>query len=112
MLEAISQFDFHHRLEEREQPSVVLFSSIDCGSCRQLKQVLQTLAERRPEWSFIEVDAQSEMGLVREFEVFHLPSLFLFYQGQYHCALHAPAQVDAIERAVEQALTEPAEEAP
>jgi len=58
------------------------------------------------------VDAQREMALTREFEVFHLPTLFLFTQGQFHAELRCDSTPSAIEGAIISALKQPAQEAP
>lgn len=112
MLESLDQFNFHHRLAQWPQPAIVAFGSPGCGACRHLKQVLEALAPQHPNWLLAEVDVQQDGALAREFDVFHLPAMFLFYRGDFHCALNAEASPAAIERAVEQALQQPAEEAP
>jgi thioredoxin-like negative regulator of GroEL len=112
MFESLTQFDLHHRVAEQRTPTLVFFSSVGCGACRHLKTSLTSVKARRPDWQIFEVDAQHEMGLTREFEVFHLPSLFLFADGQYHAQLHCEAVPGKIEHAVEQALKQPAEDAP
>jgi len=108
----MSQFDLHHRISEAPAPTLVFFTSPACGACHHLKQVLREVQTRHPDWRIYEIDAVQEGGLVREFEVFHLPALFLFSDGNYHCTLDCEARTDAIERAVEAALRLPPEEAP
>lgn len=109
---ALSQFDFHHRLGDSTGVAIVSFSAAGCGACRHLRRVLLEVAELRPDWRLFEVDAHHEAALCNEFEVFHLPSLFVFHDGDFHCALHAEARPGAIVGAVEAALAEPAQEAP
>ena len=108
----LSQFDFHHRLSDSTGVAIVMFSAAGCGGCRHLRRVLQEVAGQRPSWHLFEVDAHLDAALSNEFEVFHLPSLFLFTDGVFHCALHAEARPGAIIAAAEEALTAPAEEAP
>jgi thioredoxin-like negative regulator of GroEL len=112
MFEKLTQFDLHHRIAEQDTPTLVFFSSVSCGSCRHLKTTLASVKDRHPDWRFFEVDAQHEMGLAREFEVFHLPALFLFADGEYHAQLHCEAAPAKIEHAVSEALIQPAQEAP
>lgn len=112
MLEPLSHFDLHHRLEAETSPSLVVFGTTACASCRHLKSVLITMAQTHTEWRFFEVDAAIDLALTREFEVFHLPSLFLFTNGQFHAPIHAHASAQAIEAAIHSALAEPAQEAP
>jgi thioredoxin-like negative regulator of GroEL len=112
MFENLTQFDLHHRIAEHDTPTLVFFSSVDCGSCRYLKASLGSVKARHPDWHIFEVDAQHEMGLTREFEVFHLPALFLFSDGEFHAQLHCEAAPGKIEHAVSEALAQPAQEAP
>ena len=111
-LASLSQFDFHHTLAETPGVSLVMFGSADCGSCRHLKRIFADMAAQQPLLHLFEVDAQRDTALVREFEVFHLPSMFLFRDGHFHCALHSPADPDALRHHIDLALTAPAQEAP
>lgn len=92
--------------------TLLAFTGAACGSCRHLRRVLLALHELRPNWQLFEVDAEREAGLVNEFEVFHLPTVFLYHDGQFHCPLTAEADPAAIIRAVDAALQQPAQEAP
>ena len=112
MLEKLTQFDLHHRIAEQPATSLVLFTSVACASCRYFKVILTKVAELHEDWHVYEVDAQHEMGLTREFEVFHLPALFLFHAGEFHAELHCQASIEAVELAVSDALRKPAREAP
>ena len=111
-LPRLDQFDFHHRMEALTGTSLVMFSSPDCGGCRYLRQVLRAVRRRRPDWRVFEVDAQRDQALTHEFEVFHLPTLFLFHNGAYHCELQAEANPTDIVAATQEALNRVAEEAP
>ncbi len=112
MFPQLSQFDLHHRIAENPSPTLVFFSAESCASCRHLKAILARLREQRPEWIIYEVNAQKEMGLTREFDVFHLPAMFLFHNGEFHSELSCEASVDTIGKAILQQLREPAGEAP
>ena len=112
MFENLNQSDFHHRLAELQNPSLVFFTSKDCGSCRHLKAILTSVQQLNPDWHIFEVDAQIEMGLTREFEIFHLPALFLFANGDFHAELRCESVPGAIQRAVRDALQQPPQEAP
>ena len=102
-----SQFDFHQHLPDMTGTTLVAFTSPDCGSCRHLRNVLLAVHELQPAWHLLEIDAQRESGLVSEFEVFHLPTIFLFSDGQFHCELQAEARPPAIIEAVRAALQQP-----
>lgn len=111
-LPQLDQFDFHARLGEMRGAVLVMFGSPDCGGCRHLRRVLRDLRRRRPQWRVFEVDAQRDLALTHEFEVFHLPTLFLYRDGEFHCELQAPARTAAILEAADQALRRPPEDAP
>jgi len=108
----LSQFDFHHTLAATEGLSLVYFTSPGCGACRQLKIVLENTPQAFSHLTIFEVDAQQEMALTREFEVFHLPALFLYRDGQYHAPIHAEPQAASLLAAIEAALLQPPHEAP
>jgi thiol-disulfide isomerase/thioredoxin len=89
MIRKLDQFEFHHVLEESPGISVVFFTAPNCGSCRAMKQALGLVLEQQGNWNVFEVDAARDLALVREFDVFHLPALFVYKDG----AFHAPLQV-------------------
>lgn len=112
MLPQLDQFNLHQRIAENKSPTIVVFTSGACSSCRHFKRILEQLAQRHPEWLVFEVDAQRDMALTREFEVFHLPAVFLFYQGFFHSEISCDASLPAVESAIAQALREEPQEAP
>lgn len=109
---SLSQFNFHHHINEDKGISIVVFSSIDCGACRHIENALAQVQQAKKSWHIYKVDAQLDAALVNEFEVFHLPSLFLFHNGQYHCPLNCNALPSSIIEKVESCLRLPAEESP
>lgn len=111
-LPRLSQFDLHARLNGMTGIALLTFTGPACGSCRHLRRVLLELRRLRPQWQLYEVDAEREPGLVNEFEVFHLPTIFLFHNGQFHCQLETEARPLAIIGAIDAALQQPAREAP
>jgi thioredoxin-like negative regulator of GroEL len=108
----LDQFNFHHRLAATRGVALVFFTSADCGSCRLWKRLLGQYRGHGGDFSVYEVDAQRDMALTREFEVFHLPALFLYRDGHYHGPLQCEAQAAALTRAIEAALAAPAQELP
>lgn len=109
---ALNQFDFHHVLSRTEGTSLVYFTAPGCGACRRLKQVLESSAQEFASLNLFEVDAQQEMALTREFEVFHLPAMFLFRDGHFHAPLHAEPAPASLLAAIETALALQPQEAP
>lgn len=104
----LTQFDFHHVLADTPGVSLVLFTAPGCGACRQWQRVLTRMCDVP---SF-HVDVQQDIGLAREFEVFHLPGLFVFRDGEFHRALQCRPEPAAIRRHLVEVLRLPAEEAP
>lgn len=111
-LPGLDQFSFHQRLSETRGTALIMFSSPDCGGCRHLRKVLHEVHSRKPLWHLFEVDAQRDTGLANEFEIFHLPTIFVFHDGEFHCQLEAEARTEAIVSATLAALRQPAMEAP
>lgn len=59
-----------------------------------------------------EVDAGQDQALAREFELFHLPALFLFRDGHYHRPVSCEASLPRLRAEIAAQLALPAEEAP
>lgn len=110
-MQRLDQFSFYPRLAETAGAVLVFFSAAGCASCRHWKLLLQEFTARDAVPVF-EVDAGSDQGLAREFDVFHLPALFVFVNGEYHRPLQAEASLPRLRAAVAAALALPAEEAP
>ena len=108
----LEQFEFHQTLESTSGNAIVFFSSEECMSCRYWDKVLEQFAEQRPDISIFKVDAGLDQALTEEFDVFHLPSLFLYHNGKFHSSLQSEANVNALENAIKQSLASPAEETP
>ena len=109
-LRLLDQFNFHHTLESAPGVSLVVFTGPDCGACKTLKQVLGD--SRFAELNLFEVNAEDEMGLTDEYNVFHLPAMFLFTDGRFHCELQAEVEPSRLRAAIDAALGGPAGEAP
>jgi len=109
---ALEQFEFHQTLESTTGNAIVFFSSKECMSCRYWENILDQFSKQHPDVSIYKVDAGLDQALTEEFDVFHLPSLFLYHNGKYHSALQSEANVNALEHSIKQALESPAEETP
>jgi thioredoxin-like negative regulator of GroEL len=110
-IRSLSQFDFYHVLAETPGVSLVFFTGPDCGACNALRELLEN-TPIKPVENLFEVDAASDEGLARDFDVFHLPALFLFKDGTYHRALQSVLVPDALRSAIKDCLKLPAEEMP
>lgn len=110
--EDLTQFDFHHRMEECRDTCLIFFTAEGCSSCRAWRKILAGYRARHPGVRVYQVDAQLEQALVQEFEVFHLPALFLYHQGRFHSQIQCAAGIDEFAAAIAAALARPAEDSP
>lgn len=104
--------NFYDTLHAGRGPSLVIFTSTGCASCRAWKELLKEYPAINPDIVIYEVDAHESMALANEYEIFHLPALFLFKDGEFHCQLNCEANRDKLHQAIQQALREPAQEEP
>lgn len=85
-------------------PLGVLFTAPACGACKHVRALLEGLELPYP---FVEVDAASSPGLVAEHEVFHLPALFLYVDGDLHREISAEATASSLLAAITEAPSLP-----
>lgn len=112
MLTRLNDTDFYRTLSATQGAVLVFFSSAACNSCRYWRTLLTELPARYHGIRVFEVDAGESMGLTQEYEVFHLPALFLFQDGHYHAPLQCEASLVALTGALDVLLAQPAVEAP
>lgn len=111
-VQTVEQFEFHQTLESTPGTSIIMFSSGECQSCRYWEQLLDQFCDKHDDINVFKIDAGIDQALTEEFDVFHLPSLFLYLDGQYHSALQCEAKLDTLENAIKTAKASPAEEMP
>ena len=104
--------DYYPVLDARQPPSLVVVTSPACGACRRLSRLLDALPPLLPSLVLFEVDAASAPGIVEDLEIFHLPALFLYREGDYHAPVHAVLQAAALAAAVSAAAAGPRHEPP
>ncbi|NNG12187.1 MAG: thioredoxin family protein [Halobacteria archaeon] len=109
---SLDQFDFHDRLEETRGPVVVLFTAPGCSSCRHWKRFLLDYAHKHTGLTLYQVNVQQDMALAHEFGVFHLPAVYLYLDGRFHCELQSEARRERFDMTLNQALLAPPQEAP
>jgi len=119
MIVELDEFNFHPVITDTEGISLVFYTGPDCASCHHLRDLLiseeqQFINHFLPNRAFsvYEVKADQAMALVNEFNVFNLPSMFLYQDGKFHCELQAEAHLKKIIKAIDCALCLPAEEEP
>lgn len=108
----LNDHEFYARLGETTGPSIVFFTKPGCSSCRLWKRLLGELLQQREDINVYQVDAEQNMALSHEYELFHLPALFLFVDGEFHCELQTEARLTHLQAALDAALDSPAGEAP
>lgn len=111
-IQPLNELEFYSTLAETVGPSIVFFTKPGCSACRMWQRVLDELLQQRHDIYVYQVDAEQNMGLSHEYELFHLPALFLFLNGEFHCSLQAEARLSHLTAAIDTALAAPAEEAP
>jgi thioredoxin-like negative regulator of GroEL len=111
-IEQLDQFDYQHRLEATCGPALVFFSGPHCGACRQLRRALTEYQASHGGILLFEVDAERDLALTRALNVFHLPSMFLYRDGEFHRQLHSQPLPDRLHQAIELALRLAPEEEP
>lgn len=108
----LDQFDFHQTLGDTSGICIVFFTAANCGSCLNWQGLLGSYRARHPEIQVFKVDCEQDQGLAREFNVFHLPALFLYLEGQFHCELQCEAGLEVFASTLSQAISDPAQDSP
>ena len=109
--QTLNTYEFHHVLETQKGVCVVMFTGEACGSCRAWKQLLLDYQEKH-DVTLYEIDAERDMALTNEFDVFHLPALFLYKNGHYHTPLQCEASMSKLEQTIANCLIADAMEMP
>lgn len=116
MLKELDEFNYHQTIADNSNIALVFFTGPHCASCHHLRDLFIAEADQFKNhfslFSAYEVKADKATALVNEFSVFHLPTMFLYQNGQFHCALQAQAHPQKIIEAIEIALLQAAEEEP
>lgn len=111
-IQPLNELEFYPRLSETAGPSIVFFTKPGCSACRLWDRLLGDLLQQRHDINVYQVDAEQNMALSHEYELFHLPALFLFVNGEFHCELQAEARMPHLLAAINAALAAPAQDAP
>ncbi|MEJ2307722.1 MAG: thioredoxin family protein [Gammaproteobacteria bacterium] len=111
-LPSLDQFNYHHTLEETPGVALVCFTSPACGSCKAFRRALEQFIASWTDVAVFEIDAQMNPALVNELGFFHLPTLYLYRDGEFHRELQPQPSPKSIRDAIDTALRRPAMEAP
>ncbi|HEY8457781.1 MAG TPA: thioredoxin family protein [Actinopolymorphaceae bacterium] len=60
-----------------ERATLVQFSSAFCAPCRATRVMLRDIAAKRPGVSYVDIDAESHLDLVRRLRVMRTPTVFI-----------------------------------
>ena len=116
----LDEFSFFETIETSTGIVLVFFTGPHCASCHHLKQLLNIesiqfknhFAQQDTVFAAFEIKADKATALVNEFGVFHLPSMYLYKNGEFHCELQSEAIPIKLIEAIDLALSKPAEEEP
>ena len=111
-VQRVSELGFwQHMVQERDW-TILFFSSAGCSSCKIWRRLLAEWEQSRTDLQVWEADAGIEMGLAQEFEVYHLPALFVFRDGRYQRPMQVEARLSALDPWLAAHADLPPEEAP
>lgn len=103
---------FYRTLDEIPGEVLIFFTKPGCGACGQWRRLLAEFGRQAAGLRIFEVDAGRNMALAREYELLHLPALFLFRDGEYHGALQVEARLPQLVQALDALRAAPPAEAP
>jgi thioredoxin-like negative regulator of GroEL len=92
--------------------SLVFFSSENCASCHYWEQLLWKFKSAHNYVNVFRVDAARDQALVEEFEIFHLPAIYLYMDGEFHSEIQCVAKLEVLEKEIQKLMLMPAQELP
>lgn len=103
---SLTDVDFHPRMVALPGTSLVVIGTEACGACRVFRALARGLPEGLVD-RIVEVDAARAPGLLDELEVFHLPGLFLWKDGEDWARVQSVARPAALADAIRAAANGP-----
>jgi thioredoxin 1 len=107
----LAEGEFHARLAASSGIAVVLFSAPRCGGCRVWKRLLPDALSGLADALF-EVDVSEAAGVARSYDIFHLPTVYLYRDGLFHAELQCESRQETIRQAVQSLLAAPPQDEP
>lgn len=98
--------DLYPSAEEVGGDVLVILGTAACGACRRVRRLLDEVgleAAGGAPLTVMHVDASLAMGVVEEWEVFHLPALLLLRAGEPWAKVHTRLDADAMAGAIQAA---------
>jgi thioredoxin 1 len=74
--------NFEEEVLRSDKPVLVDFNADWCGPCKMLAPVIDELAEEHPEIKFVSVNIDDEEDLADDYDVFSIPCLVVFKNGE------------------------------
>ena len=116
----LDEFTFFETIEENKGIVMVFFTGPHCASCHHLKSLLdieykqftEHFSKTASDFKAYEIKADKATALVNKFGVFHLPSMYLYKKGEFHCELQAEAIPSKLIEAIDIALAQEPQEEP
>lgn len=90
---------------------MVLFSAPHCGACQAWKRLLPDALSGLVHALF-EVNVSEATGVARYFDIFHLPTIYLYRNGRFHAELQCEARQEVIHQTARQLLAAPTQDEP
>ncbi|WP_296752353.1 protein disulfide isomerase family protein [Thiobacillus sp.] len=91
----LSEGDFHRRIAATSGVAAVLFTAPRCGACQAWKRLLPDALAGIANHLY-EVDIAEATGVARGYDIFHLPTIYLYRDGCFHAELQCEARRDAV----------------
>lgn len=82
MIQEISKKEFKKEVLESKIPVVVDNYADWCGPCKVLSPILEALSKEMKKVKFVKLNVDQNSELAQEFEVFSIPTLILFKDGE------------------------------
>lgn len=108
----LDQFSFHHTLSDTTGISLVLFYKHSCSSCAYWRKVLLEYQRENRHIRLFDVDLEVDPGLAEEFDIFHLPAMHIYKDGDYYGEVQCEAGRGNIDNCLKTALSQPPQDHP
>ena len=108
----LDQFNFHHTLSDRKGINLVLFKKESCSSCAYWYKLLLNYQRANPQTCLYLVDVELDQALANEFDLFHLPVIQIYKDGDYYGEVQCEAGHGNVSECVQKALSQPPQEHP
>lgn len=78
----VNKDNFEDEVLKSDIPVLADFNAEWCGPCRSMKPMLEEMAESNPGYKIVSIDIDAEDELAEDYEVFSIPCLVAFRDGQ------------------------------